>query len=325
MKYKILELLKKNNSFVSGEEIGRVFNISRSAVWKNISKLKQMGYDIVSTTNKGYLLNNTVNVLNEYEIKNNLTTKYMGKNFLFFKEIDSTNEEAKRQAQNFAEEGLLIIAESQTKGKGRLGNSWLCSENLNLSFSIVLKPNFLPSDITSLTLIVGLATCTAFRTLGIPAFLKWPNDIIINGKKAVGILVEISCEVERINYAVVGIGINVNEKAFFGELEQKATSLFIETGAEFRRIDVLNKVLCEFEKFYIDFTADKGFVYFKDEYEKICLNIGKKVKAVSKQKIIFGTAVGISDKGELIIKNDDGKVSVVSGEVSVRLQDGKYI
>jgi len=325
MKYKILEFLKKNNSFVSGEEIGEKFNISRSAVWKNVSKLKQMGYDIVSTTNKGYMLNNLADVLNEYEIKNNLNTKSMGKNFLFLKEIDSTNEEAKRQAQEGINDGFLIVAENQTKGKGRLGNNWMCSESLNLAFSVVLKPDFFPAEITSLTLIAGLAVCRAFRTIRIPAFLKWPNDVIINGKKAVGILIEISCEVERINYVVVGIGINVNEKAFYGELEQKATSLFIETGKTFKRIDILNKVICEFEKIYTDFTLDKGFALFKDEYEKICLNIGKKIKAVSKREVIFGTAVGISDKGELIIKNDDGEVSIVSGEVSVRLQDGKYI
>ncbi len=325
MKYKILELLKQNTAYISGEEIGKTLNITRSAVWKNISKLKEIGYNIDSVTNKGYMLNSSSDILNEYEIKCALKTKNIGKDFQFLKETDSTNEEAKRLSQSQTKNGFLIVAENQTKGKGRLGNSWSHSYKANLSFSIVLKPNFLPNDITSLTLITGMAICKAFRKLGISAFLKWPNDIIINGKKAVGILTEISCEIERINYVIVGIGININEKNFSEELKEKATSLFIETGKEFKRIDILNSVLLEFEEIYGSFTEHGSFEPFLKEYESLCLNIGKKIKAISKQGTIYGTAAGVSDKGELIIKSDDNNISIVSGEVSVRLQDGRYI
>ncbi len=326
MKYKILELLKASDNFVSGEEIGKIFNISRSAVWKNILKLKELGYDITSVTKKGYFLNGSSNVLNDYEIRTSLTTKIFGKNFLCLKETDSTNEEAKRQAQNNIPDGFLITSENQTKGKGRLGNSWSHSGNSALAFSIVLKPPLIPADITPLTLITGLSVCEAFRKIGIPAYVKWPNDIIINNKKAVGILTEISCEIEKISYVVIGIGVNINQPSFDGELKEKATSLFIETGEIFKRTKILNAILNEFEGNYYKFIRTSDFTEFIEKYESFCLNIGKTVKAVSKVRNISGIAVGISKKGELIVKNEEtSSLSFVSGEFSVRLQDGKYI
>ena len=326
MNYKILELLKANDTFVSGEEIGKIFNISRSAVWKNILKLKELGYDITSVTKKGYFLNGSSDVLNDYEIKNSLTTETFGKNFLCLEETDSTNEEAKRQAQNNIPEGFLITAKRQTKGKGRLGNSWSHSQNSALAFSIVLKPPLIPTDLTPLTLITGLSVCEAFRKIGVPAYVKWPNDIIINGKKAVGILTEISCEIEKISYVVIGIGVNINQSSFDDELKERATSLFMETGRIFKRTDILNAILNELEKNYYEFIRTSGFKGFIEKYESLCLNIGKNVKAVSKVKDISGIAVGISQKGELIVKNENtDALSFVSGEFSVRLQDGKYI
>lgn len=326
MKYKILELLKTSGTFVSGEEIGKTFNISRSAVWKNILKLKELGYDITSVTKKGYCLNMTADVLNDYEIKTSLCSEIFGKNFLYLRETDSTNEEAKRQAQKEVPEGFLVIAENQTKGKGRLGNSWAPSINFPLTFSIILRPALIPADITSLTLITGLSVCKAFRDINIPAYVKWPNDIIINGKKAVGILTELSCEIEKINYVVIGIGVNINEASFDGELKEKATSLFMETGKHFKRLEILNIILKKLEENYYKFTKSENFSEFAQEYESLCLNIGKNVKAVSKTKNISGIVTGISEKGELIIKNpENSEISVVSGEFSVRLHNGRYI
>lgn len=326
MKFKILKLLKEKNDFVSGEEIGKAFNISRGAVWKNISKLKELGYDIQSVTNRGYYFNDTSDILNEFEIENSINTRFLGRNFAFFKEIDSTNEEAKRQGEKGAPDGFLVVSEVQTKGKGRLGNSWLNSDDKNLAFSLLLRPNLLPTDSTTLTLAAGLSVCRALRKLGILAFLKWPNDIIINHKKCVGILTEMSCEIEKINYIVVGIGININTEFFDDEISKKATSLYIETGKHYKRTEILACVLAEFEEIYSSYSVSGDFSKFCDEYKSICLNIGKKIKTVSKNNSVFGTAVGISDRGELIIESDDdGKISVVSGEVSVRLQDGSYI
>jgi len=325
MKNKILELLKKQNDFISGEEIGKICDISRGGVWKNISKLRELGYNITSVTNKGYFLNDCEDILNDYELETSILTKVMGKKFLYLNEIDSTNEEAKRQAQNGAKEGFLVVSENQTKGKGRLGNKWNNSDKNCLSFSLVLKPSLPPDYVTSLTLIVGLSVCEALREIGAEAFLKWPNDIIVNKKKMVGILTEMSCEIEQVNYIVAGIGINVNTEMFDEAIAQKATSLFIEMGKKFKRIDVLNKTLVIFEKNYYKFISN-GFSGFITKYERLCLNIGKEVRAFLKGDEISGTAVGISQKGELIIRNDDSdNISIVSGEVSVRTRDGKYV
>lgn len=326
MKYKILELLKSESGFISGEEIGRILNISRSAVWKNISKLKEFGYNITSSTNKGYHIEDLSNVINDYELKSAINTKVFGKNFICLKETDSTNEEAKRQAQKGVDEGFLVISERQTKGKGRLGHIWTHSNSLNLAFSIVLKPKLIPQDITALTLIAGLSVCSALTETGVKAYVKWPNDIIINGKKAVGILTEISCEIERINYVVIGIGINVNEKSFDDELKEKATSLFIETGKIFKKAEILNLVLQKFEENYYLFMEKGDFKPFIEKYKSLCINMGKEIKAFSKKDVITGVVSDISEKGELVVKNtENNSVSLVSGEVSVRLKDGRYI
>ena len=327
MKFKILEFLKKQNDFVSSEEIKKVFNISLEDISKNILKLKNLGYDILSQPDKGYLFKNSFNdTMNDYEIKTSLKTKSFAKDFLFLEEVDSTNNEAKVQAQNGVCDGFLVISEKQTKGKGRLGNSWIHSQNENLAFSLVLKPTILPNEIMPLTLITGIAICKALRKLEIPAFLKWPNDIVINGKKAVGILTELSCEAEKINFLIVGIGINVNTKVFDESIEHKATSLFLETQKNFNRLQVLNAILVEFENIYFEFLKSGSFKPFVKEYKSICLNIGKKINATSKQKTITGTATGISENGELIVKNNENDtVSILSGEVSVRLENGNYI
>lgn len=325
-KYKILELLKLQSNYMSGEEIGEKFNISRSAVWKNILKLKNEGYIIESITNKGYFLTKTNDVLNPHEIQYELTTKAFGKKFEFFKETDSTNNELKRVAQSKIEEGFLAVAEKQTNGKGRFGNTWTYSNNDNLAFSVLLTPPLSPNDIKTLTLLAGLSVCKALHNLEIDAYLKWPNDIILNGKKIGGILTEISCEIERINYVIVGIGININTKKFDFELENKATSLFIETGKNFKRKVILNYILNEFEQSYYKFIKNNSFVEFKADYEKLCLNIGKHVKSKIKNSVIEGIATGISDEGELIVEDkNNNKTILLSGEVSVRLTDGSYI
>lgn len=264
--------------------------------------------------------------INAYKIKAALTAALFGKELIYLEETDSTNEEAKRQAKKGADEGFLVIAKKQTRGKGRHGNVWNCSNGSNLAFSLVLKPDKIFEDITSLTLTAGLSVCSALRKAGVRAFVKWPNDIIINGKKAVGILVETSFEDNHIAYIIAGIGINVNERSFDGELKEKATSLYIETGRKFDKIQILNLVLTELEKNYYKFIKEGNFSIFSEEYKSLCLNIGKEVKAISRESVITGIAEDISKKGELIINTGEkGRFCAVSGEVSIRLMDGKYI
>ena len=327
MKYKILKLLKDKNDFISGEEIGDRFNISRSAVWKYVEKLREEGYNIESVTKKGYLLIDSYNGFNEYEIKNCLKTEFIGKNILFFDKIDSTNDEAKRQALNEAEEGTVITCRNQTNGKGRMGRQWESETGSGLWFSVILKPAISVKNAVQITLLGGIAALRAIRKItGAQAFIKWPNDIVINGKKAVGILKEMSAEIESVKFVVLGIGINVNNDVFEGELAEKATSLKIETKKIYSRNLILCEVLNEFEKLYVKYISKKSFKYFVDEYEKLCINLDRNVKFMCKYYNIEGTAVGIDENGELIIQDYNGAVtSIYSGEVSVRNSDGKYI
>ncbi len=316
MKYEILNLLKERNDFVSGQEIGEKFNVSRTAVWKNISKLKNEGYNIISVNNRGYKLKNDVDILNENEIKY--------RPLLFLDETASTNDIAKNYANNDCEDGFLVVADNQSAGKGRLGRVWQCEKSVALCMSVVLKPDIMPYEAPQITLIAGIACAKAInRITGLDSKIKWPNDIIINGKKVTGILTEMSAEIERVKYVVVGIGVNINNESFSDEIKNKATSVFIETGVKHKRSVFADEIIRELFSVY-KIYCEKGLSALVDEYNSLCINIGKYVKTSGREEI-EGKALGINDKGEILIETDSGIKSVFSGEVSLRLNDNTYI
>ncbi len=316
MRYKILSILREKNGFVSGEELGSLLGISRAAVWKNIMRLREEGYDIASVSKKGYKLNDSADILNKNEINY--------ENAMFLREVDSTNNECKRQAEKGCADGLLIVSDYQTKGKGRLGRDWSSAPSQGLYMSIVLKPPISPMEAPQLTLIAGIATAKAIKKItGLDANIKWPNDIIVNGKKICGILTEMSAEIERVKYVVTGIGVNVNDEAFENGLKDKATSVYIETGRKYKRNIFIDEILGELMKYY-KLYCEKGFSALKDEYNKYCLNIGKIVRTTGSVPV-KGKALGVNDKGELLIETDTNIVPVLSGEVSVRLKNNRYI
>lgn len=317
MKNKILNLLENNKGYISGEEIGSMLGISRAAVWKNIAKLKEKGYRIESVSNKGYRLVDNTDVLNTDEINYD--------KLIYIEEIDSTNEECKRQAEKNCPSGLFVVCDRQTAGKGRLGRTWLADKNVGLCMSMLLRPEIMPVEASQITLVAGIAIRRIMeRFMGLKTEIKWPNDIIYNGRKLVGILTEMSAEMEKVNYIVLGIGINVNMESFEGELKDKATSMYIETGKRFKRSDIINEFLKEFIPCY-ELFCEKGFAPFKDEYNENCANINKEVKTVGGRNEIAGVAKGVNENGELIILMGDKPVPVFAGEVSLRLSDDKYI
>lgn len=317
MKDEIIKILKEKNDYVSGEEIGNILGVSRAAVWKNISALKKKGYNIISVNNKGYKIVDDTDVLNVDEIKYD--------RLLFKEEVESTNEEGKRQAVKENCDRLLVTCNYQSKGKGRIGRSWVAEKNRGVYMSFVLKPDIMPQEISQITLVAGIAVMKAINSLtGLKTKIKWPNDIIINGKKLVGILSEMSAEMEKINYVVVGIGINVNEDEFEGELKEKATSIYIETKRRFKRSDVINSVAEEFNLCYDKFL-EKGFSAFVEEYNESCANVGMRVKTVGGREEIKGRAMGVNEKGELVIDDEGEMKTVIGGEVSLRLENNKYI
>lgn len=317
MRKEIIEILKNKKNYISGEEIGSLLGISRAAVWKNIEALRNKGYIIESVSNKGYRLIDSTDVLNDGDINYDKV--------LYKSELDSTNDEGKRQAAKGCKNGLLIICDNQTAGKGRLGRSWQAEKNTGIYMSMVIYPDIMPGEIPQITLATGIAVMRAINNVtGLKTQIKWPNDIIINGKKLAGILAEMSAEMEKVNYVVIGIGINVNIESFEGELKEKATSLYIETGKRCKRSLIINEFVKEFEICYNEFCKN-GFAPFVKEYNENCANVGKLVKTIGSRTSIEGISKGVNEKGEILIETENGITAVMAGEVSIRLSNGKYI
>jgi BirA family biotin operon repressor/biotin-[acetyl-CoA-carboxylase] ligase len=305
-KEEVLKYLRNTDSYVSGEELSEKLGISRSAIWKNINLLRESGYEIESATNRGYKLVSIPDALTEQEISNGLKTSVIGKTIYAYKTIDSTNIEAKRQAQAGAPHGSIFVTEQQESGKGRLGRTWSSPAGMGIAVTILLRPSVSPLHITNITLLTGLAICNAIRTFtGCDAKIKWPNDIIIGSKKVCGILTEMAAEIDRIEYVVVGSGINVNNTSFPEELSEKATSLFLETNHKINRIGLLQVVLQEFERLLTQYGTRDDTSMLAD-YKKLCVNLNRKISITRNKKQICGTATDITPTGELLMLCDDG-------------------
>jgi len=311
MKGRILEMLR-GGDFVSGESMSEQLGISRSAVWKHIGALRSEGYGIESVTRRGYRLMYSPDALDTEEITRGLDTGFIGRRIVLFDETDSTNNEAKRASDS--EDGTLFLGDMQTGGKGRLGRVWSSPKGEGIWMSLLLKPALVPARVPQITLIAGIA---AAKAMGFGARIKWPNDVVIGTKKVCGILTELSAEIERVNYVVCGVGMNVNTPSFDGELADKATSLFIVTGERHRRAPIITRFLNEFERLYLKFL-DGGFASAADEYRELCLNVGREVNVIYPDREIRGRAVDINDSGELVVQTENEIIAVASGEVSVR-------
>lgn len=312
MKQKILNIIKNADGYISGEKISEQTGISRAAVWKHIKSLKQSGYEIHSVTNKGYCYISSPDLLCEKEIADALNTEFIGKKLFMYEKTDSTNERAKANADQA--DGSVFIAEVQNHGKGTRGKGWVSEKGSGIWHSILLKPDIPPLEAAQITLVAGIAVCEA---IGLDSRIKWPNDIVINGKKICGILTEMSTEKNMINSIVCGIGINVNTESFPTEISHRATSMYIESGKKYVRNELIARVLNIFEDYYKKFL-EKGLCAILDDYKKHCVTIGREVKVISKNETITGIATDVDDTGALVVETDSGKLKVTSGEVSVR-------
>ena len=323
MKNRILNLLKESDDFISGQKISDDLGVSRAAVWKYINALKEEGYEIESISRRGYKFVSSPDVLTYEEIEKFLDTKYIGRKLVYLSAVDSTNNYAKNMASN-KNEGTVITAEQQLSGKGRLGRDWTSPSHKGIYMSIILKPDLDPSKVAKLTLIGAAAVYKALKDIGIQSQIKWPNDIVIDGKKVCGILTEMSCELNIINYIIMGIGINVNldKDDIPKELKDKATSLKLVTKKTINRKGLLGLVLNHFEKLYEPFKKDLNL----DEVIKICKEnsalLGKEVHIIQGNSTRKGKAIDINSEGELIVKFDTGIETIYSGEVSVRGLNG---
>ncbi len=319
MRNKVIEIILSNGEdFVSGEELSRQLGISRTAIWKHINTLRDEGYDIESVNRKGYRLkSSTKDLLNPQNIYHSLETDFIGKKIIHFDSIDSTNDYLKKIG-NETQEGTVIISEEQTKGKGRLGRSWQSKPSEGIWMSILLKPKIAPYKAPFITLIAGAAIVKALNNLNVPAKIKWPNDIIINNKKLSGVLTELSAEIERINYVVVGIGMNVKTKSFDDEINDKATSLNNENYLLYR-VDIVTQILKEIENLYDKYINNNS----KQEVLQICRKysavINKDIYLIQNDEKELVRCIDINDDGNLIVINSNDEIKeIFSGEVSIR-------
>lgn len=320
---KILFILKNSIECITGEELSEMLNVSSCDIFKNINKLREDGYTIISKFESGYKLEPKHDVISEAEIKLGLNNSLIGKKIFCYRNIGSTNEQAKIFANKGFKEGTVIISESQTDGRGRLGRKWESDRDVGIYMSIILKPNISIENISQITLLAGIAVCNAIqKETNLKPMLKWPNDIIINSKKVCGILTELNAETNKINYLVTGIGVNINNTYFDSTIKDKASSLFLESKSIYSRRNIVVSILSEFEIVYEKFKLNT-FNYFVNYYKSICLNLNRKVIAISQNNIISGTAIDIKNDGSLVIKLDDGSIVCVScGEVSLQVENG---
>ncbi len=320
----ILKLLRESASaFLSGEEISHRLKVSRTAVWKRMNYLRTLGYEIEASTRAGYRLIRSPDLLTPSEIKPLLKTKWIGKKIHYFETLDSTNSQAYQLALNGAEEGEMVVAESQERGKGRLGRHWFSPPFLNLYLSVVLRPNISPHQASLITLMAAVATADAIQKFsGLLPLIKWPNDILLGGRKVAGLLNEIQSEMDRIHFVILGIGINLNmdEKMFSKEIESVATSLKIEMGQTISRKNFLQSLLQELENWYTIFMKQGSAMILEAWRDRAQLK-GRRVKVTSFGETWIGMAVDVDTEGALILEMTDGKRKrVVAGDVEYSKQ-----
>ncbi len=322
-KDELLNCLKEEKGkWVSGESLSRKMTVTRSAVWKHIGRLKEEGYVIESSRKKGYLLRQASDLLLANEIREGLETRIFGKgDIVHFLETDSTNLRAKALAQDGAPEGTVVIAESQTEGRGRRGRAWYSPAGEGVYVSLILRPALPPNEAAKLTLLSSVAVAETLNALTpLAARIKWPNDIMAGGRKLAGILTQVSTEMEAVDYMIVGIGINVNTppESFPADLRSVAASVRGETGSSFPRITLLRLLLEQFETWY-GRLAECGFQPVMERWKALSDIIGRRISVDLLNHRYSGEAVDIDQDGVLVLRDGRGALQrIISGDITLQ-------
>ena len=320
VKEKVLKALRETDEYVSGQMLCEQLKVSRTAVWKAIRQLKEEGYDIDSVNNRGYRLRRVPDVMSAAEILSQLETDWMGRPLVYLDIVDSTNEYAKELAKKEYVHGTVVVGDHQSAGKGRLGRGWSSPKGCAVYISYLLKPDILPAHASMLTLVAALSTSRAIEEItGCDCQIKWPNDIVMDGKKVCGILTEMSADMDCIHYVVTGIGVNVNMTSFDESIKDTATSLRLQTGNIISRSKLILSMLSYFEKDYAVFIKTEDLSGLLEDYNKRLVNRGRQVRIVERKQEWKAVARQINKAGELEVETEDGQIKyIVSGEVSVR-------
>ena len=315
----LASLKEKKGEWVSGEALSKQLAVSRTAIWKHICTLREEGYGIESSPKKGYLLHKISDLLLPNEIREGLDTKVLGRqSIIYFDQIDSTNTKAKELASRDAPEGTIVVAEQQKKGRGRKGRTWYSPSQGGIYLSLILKPHISPGDAPKMTMLTGVVVAEILLKLTqCNINIKWPNDILVNGKKIAGILTEMSTEMDVIEYIVVGLGMNVTTPRFPEDIKDKATSLLIETGKYFPRIIFIREYLKWYEKYY-EIVKNIGFEPVIRRWKELSNIIGNMVIAEVSGRKYVGEVHDIDNDGILILKDENRNLHrIFSGDVTL--------
>jgi BirA family biotin operon repressor/biotin-[acetyl-CoA-carboxylase] ligase len=323
MKTKVLNMLSED-SYVSGEGISDALGISRAAVWKYINTLKSEGYIIESSTNKGYIIVGRPDTLTAAEVNPFIKTEIIGKNIVHFDTISSTNTKAKELANDNCPNGTIIVSEEQTSGRGRLGRQWVSPKGKGIWMSIILRPDIPPMEAYKVTIIAAAAVHGALTENGVASLIKWPNDIIIDGKKICGILTEMNAELSNIHYLVIGIGINVNTESLEipEDLKDKASSLKIQTNKHFNRKVLFGSIINHFEPLYTQFVSTGSIESSIAVCRENSAVLNRDILLIESNKSTAVKVVDINNNGHLLVQEGSAIREVLSGEVSLRAKDG---
>lgn len=306
---------------VSGAELSHRLGISRAAVWARIEELRRLGYDIEASPHQGYRLLNAPDTLHADDLLSRLgRTKVVGRDIRVFQETTSTNDVVEKLARDGVREGVVVFAESQTKGRGRLGRRWLSPPQKGLWFSVLLRPDLRPQDATQLTVASATALGRAVQSAtGLWPEIKWPNDLLVRGRKVAGILTELSAELDHVKHLILGIGVNVNLNPgdFPPELRKVATSLKAESGRTFSRPELAATILRELDRDYARVGAG-GFSAVADEWAARCSTLGHEVVIRAGDRQIRGRAETLGEDGALLLRTEYGHLErVIGGDVTL--------
>jgi BirA family biotin operon repressor/biotin-[acetyl-CoA-carboxylase] ligase len=316
---RILNLLRDHpGEYISGQEMSSKLAISRAAIWKQIRVLSELGFTIEAKHSQGYRLLAAPELLLAADLCKGLQTDIIARQIETLKAVDSTNTYARRLAEKGAQEGSVVIADRQLSGRGRMGRQWESPSRVNLYTSIILRPSIPVQQAPHLTFLSAVAVAeTLTEICGLPAEVKWPNDILVRGAKIAGLLNEMSAETEQIHFVVLGVGINLNMRPeqFPEQLHYPATSVLIETGSPISRCLFTKAFLEKLDVYYREF-CEKGFLPIRLRWEKLCNMLERQVEVDRGNDIVRGTVVGLEDDGSLRVKNDQGEfIRIFSGDV----------
>jgi BirA family biotin operon repressor/biotin-[acetyl-CoA-carboxylase] ligase len=318
----ILHALRNAGSgSISGADLSQKLKVSRAAVWARIEALRELGYDIEASPHQGYRLVSAPDVLHADDLDWRLGNRaVIGRVIRVFEQTTSTNDVIEKLARDGAKEGAVVFAESQTQGRGRLGRKWISPARKGLWFSVLLRPGLSPQAATQLTVAAATAVRQAIEgQTGLKAEIKWPNDVLLAGKKVAGILTELSAELDRIKYVLVGIGVdvNLNSSDFAPELRSQATSLKIELGKPVLRVDLAAAILRELDSAYARVLAGE-FNVIADEWEKHCTTLGQRLVINLGERRVCGLAESLGEDGALLLRTEHGHLErIIGGDVRV--------